>query len=140
MAIKSLNPYLNFNGTAAKAIAHYEKALGAKTTSVMRFSDAPGDFGADVKDRIMHAALEIDGAILMVSDSMPGQPVTAGDNVNITLNFEDTVEMARKFEALGAGGKVTQALQDTFWDARYGSLVDAFGIHWMFNCQIAKKM
>ena len=31
MAIKRLNPYLNFNGTADKAIKLYETVLGAST-------------------------------------------------------------------------------------------------------------
>lgn len=42
MAIKQLNPYLMFNGTAAQAIALYERALGAKTENLSRFGDAPG--------------------------------------------------------------------------------------------------
>ena len=40
MAIKQLNPYLNFNGTADKAIQLYQSALGAKVDNVMRFGDA----------------------------------------------------------------------------------------------------
>ena len=42
MAIKQLNPYLNFNGTAAQAIELYEKALGAKTESQMGWAERPG--------------------------------------------------------------------------------------------------
>ena len=42
MSIKKLNPYLNFNGTAAKAIKLYETALGAKVENVMPWADAPG--------------------------------------------------------------------------------------------------
>jgi len=26
-------------------------------------------------------------------------------------------------------------LEDTFWGARFGMLVDKFQINWMFNCQ-----
>ena len=40
MSIKQLNPYLNFNGTAAKAIQLYESALGAKTKGML--TDAYG--------------------------------------------------------------------------------------------------
>ena len=29
-------------------------------------------------------------------------------------------------------------MQDTFWGAKFGMLTDAFGIHWMFNCQVKK--
>ena len=42
MAIRKLNPYLNFDGTAAKAIALYEKALSAKAETVQKFGDVPG--------------------------------------------------------------------------------------------------
>ena len=42
MSIKQLNPYLIFNGTAAKAIQLYESALGGKTEGLMRFGDVPG--------------------------------------------------------------------------------------------------
>ena len=42
MAIKKLNPYLNFNGTAAKAIKLYEKALDAKTENVMPWPSPEG--------------------------------------------------------------------------------------------------
>ena len=42
MAIKKLNPYLNFNGTAAKAIQLYEKALDAKAENVMPWPSPEG--------------------------------------------------------------------------------------------------
>jgi len=37
------------------------------------------------------------------------------------------------------GGKVTMPLADAFWGARFGMLVDKFGLHWMFNCELPKK-
>jgi len=42
MAIDELNPYVNLNGTAERAIRLYESALGAKVESLMRFGDAQG--------------------------------------------------------------------------------------------------
>jgi len=136
MAIKQLNPYLNFNGTAAKAIKLYETALGAKVENVMPWTDAPGTPpSAETKDRVMHAHLRIGDAALMLSDSMPGQPVTFGTNAHVMLDFDDPNDMARKFEALSTGGKITMPLQDTFWGAKFGMLIDAHGVSWMFNCQ-----
>ncbi|HSY98641.1 MAG TPA: hypothetical protein VK788_04035 [Terriglobales bacterium] len=34
-------------------------------------------------------------------------------------------------------GKVQMALPKTFWSARFGKLVDRFGIRWMINCEQA---
>ena len=45
MPIKKLNPYLNFNGTAAQAIKLYESALGAKVENVMPWTDMPAPTG-----------------------------------------------------------------------------------------------
>ena len=139
MAIKNLNPYLNFNGTAEKAIKLYESALGAKTENVMRFGDAKGmDVAPEQKNRVMHAALIIGGGAIMLSDTMPNMPPPAGNNVHVSLNCDDVAEMTEQFDALAVGGKVTMPLQDTFWGARFGMLTDAFGINWMFNCETRK--
>jgi PhnB protein len=127
-----LNPYLNFDGTAEQVIAFYEKALGAKVENIMRFGDAPGTAAEDRK-RVMHAQLNIGGGVLMVSDTMPGTPLTAGTNAYVCLNFDDAADMKPKFDALAAGGTVTAPLQDTFWGATFGMLTDAFGVQWMFN-------
>jgi PhnB protein len=140
MSIKNLNPYLNFDGTAAKAIKLYESALGAKVESVMRFGDAKGmPVPPGSEDRVMHASLKLgDGALMMLSDSMPNTPPPAGNNVHVSLDFDDVADMTKKFDALAVGGKVNMPLQDTFWGAKFGMLTDAFGINWMFNCEHRK--
>ncbi|KYF65792.1 VOC family protein [Sorangium cellulosum] len=137
MSIKSLNPYLLFDGTADKAIKFYESALGAKSDGPpMRFGDIPGDNPApEHKDRIMHATMRVGGGVIMISDTMPGMPTPAEGNTEVCLHFDDAADMARVFDALAEGGKVTMPLQDTFWGAKFGSLTDAFGTRWMFNCQ-----
>jgi len=134
-----LNPYLNFNGTAEKAIQLYQRALGAKVESLMRFGDVEGMPAApETKDRIMHAMLQIGEGILMISDCPPGQPIQLGNHVTVTLHFDDVADMAKKFDAMAAGGSVQQPLQDMFWGARFGMLTDAYGIPWMFNCDTKK--
>jgi PhnB protein len=140
MAIRQINPYLNFNGTADKAVQLYQSALGAKVENIMRFGDAAGNMPvapAD-KNRVMHAVLNLGAGVIMLSDTMPNQPVGADGNVHITLDFDDVEEMSKRFDALSAGGNVTMPLQNTFWGARFGMLTDAYGIRWMFNCEQRK--
>jgi PhnB protein len=139
MAIRQLNPYVNFNGTAEQAIRLYESALGAKVENVMRFGDAPGmPIAPADKGRVMHAVLKVGAGVFMVSDTMPGQPVATEGNVTLTLDFDDVADMTKRFDALAAGGKVTMPLDDAFWGARFGMLTDAFGVRWMFNCETKK--
>jgi PhnB protein len=138
MAVTMINPYLFYNGTAAKALELYRTALGARTVGdVAKFGDAPGTAAGDA-DRVMHAMLDISGQTIMLSDTMSQQPVAEGGNVQVCLNFDDVDETNQKFAALSAGGKVTMPLADTFWGARFGTLTDAFGVQWMFNCQLKK--
>lgn len=139
MAIKELNPYLNFNGTAVQAIQLYERALGAKVEHVQRYGEVPGmSVEPQNKDRVMHAALRVGGGMLMLADAPPSMPVPSESNTHVTLHFEDTRELDKAFEALSAGGQVTMPVQDTFWGARFGMLTDKFGIRWMFNCDLKK--
>jgi PhnB protein len=139
MAIKQLNPYLNFNGTAAQAVKLYEKALDAKVESIQRFGDIPGTPAPpETKDRVMHAVLRLGEGTIMLSDTQPEAPASPGGPIWVTLDFDDPAEMGRKFEALSVGGKVTMPLQETFWGAKFGMLVDAHGIQWMFNCTIRR--
>ena len=86
----------------------------------------------------MHAVLHLGAGVVMLSDTMRDQPVGSDGNVHITLDFDNVEEMARKFDALAAGGKVTMPLNDIFWGARFGMLTDAYGIRWMFNCEKKK--
>jgi len=70
MAIRKLNPYLNFDGTAAKAIKLYEKALDAKPENVMPWPAEPGQKPTpETKDRIMHAVFHIgDGVVVKLAN------------------------------------------------------------------------
>jgi PhnB protein len=139
MAIKQVNPYLNFSGNAAEAIAFYEGALDVVADNVMRFGDVPGqDFSPESKGRIMHARLHLGGGLVMISDTPVNIPTKVGTNVHVTLDFDDVNEMKTRFAALGKGGQVTMPLQDTFWGATFGMLTDAYGVQWMFNCEKKK--
>ncbi len=137
MAITQLNPYLFFNGTAEQAIQLYERALGAKVDgAIMRFGEAPGtECAPPDRNRVMHAMLRVGGGAFMISDTMPGQPVSRDGNVEVCLQLDDPADLDRKFDALAAGGEVTMAPHDTFWGAKFGTVTDAFGIRWMLNCQ-----
>lgn len=57
-----------------------------------------------------------------------------GNNVYINLEPDTRGETDKLFKALAEGGKVETELQEMFWGDYFGSLVDKFGIMWMFNC------
>lgn len=137
MPIQNLTPYLFFDGTAEKAIRLYERALGAETEALQRYGDRPSPAEGcrpEHEQRVMHASLRLGKAPLMISDLPSERSQPSGSNVQVCLDFDEVDEMTRKFEALAETGNVVMALHDAFWGARFGMLVDEFGIHWMFSC------
>lgn len=142
MAITKITPSLTFDGKAAQAIQLYERVLGAKVETLMRFKDAP-DMGHPTpdshKDRVMHALLRIGPDAVMVMDAPPRVPVASASNVQVALELDDPADLDARYDALASGGVVTIAPHDAFWGARFGMLVDPFGIRWMFNCQTNKR-
>jgi len=85
------------------------------------------------KDRVMHAALKVNGNVLMGAD-VPPDSYKQPTGFAVAIQLEDAAEAERIFGALAEKGTVTLALQQTFWAERFGMLVDRFGIPWMINC------
>lgn len=135
MSIQTATPYFILNGKAEQAIALYQRALGASTEMLQRFGDMDQSCPEAMKDRVMHAALRVGNALLMMSDVGPDD-ASAGDGgkVSVALDIDDIDEARRGFEALAASGKVVQPLIDAPWGALFGVVQDEFGISWMFNC------
>ena len=131
--MEAVIPYLYFNGDASEALDFYSKALNGEVVFKQTFGESQMESPADYKGKVMHASFKAGDLNLLVSDGMPGQPVTSGSNLALSLNFTEEESMERTFTALSEGGNVTMKLQDTFWGAKFGMLTDKYGFNWMFN-------
>jgi PhnB protein len=138
-----VSTYLNFSRSTEEAFLFYKSVF--KTEFLMpiaRFSDVPSAPGqppmaeAD-KNLVMHVELPIlAGHVLMGTDAPEsmGFTVKRGNNMYINLEPDTRAETDRLFKALAEGGTIEMPLQEMFWGGYFGSLVDRFGILWMFNC------
>ena len=121
-----LSPHLVVSDAAA-AIAFYKQAFGA--TELGRHLAPDGK-------RIMHAALLVNSATVMLNDDFPeygnGKRSTpealGGTPVILHLQVQDAD--AAFNQALAAGANVKVPLADQFWGDRYGQLQDPFGHVW----------
>ncbi len=130
--MKSLTPYLLFNGNARDAMQFYADALHADLR-ISNGADMPNCSEAN-KDKVLHASLSSGVINIMASDYMTSDPpFQAGNNISVCIDCSTMEEQTRLFDALSTGGTVTMPLGDTFWGARFGIFVDRFGIHWMLN-------
>lgn len=117
-----VTPYLIIDGASA-AIDFYTSVLGASER--MRMS-APGD-------KVGHAELEIGESVIMLADEAPEMdalcPGTVGGTpVTLHVYVEDAdVVFANAIEA---GAKELQPVEDKFYGDRSGSFEDPFGHRW----------
>jgi PhnB protein len=136
--MKTLTPYLSFHGTCEAALKFYAEAFNGTITELKRFGDAPaGASPHPNKDHVMHARFEAEQVKLMASDGRD-KDSTGEPQISLSVELTDRAEQEKVFGKLSAGGKVTMPLADQFWGARFGMLVDKFGIHWMLNCETKK--
>ncbi|MGD0817459.1 MAG: VOC family protein [Methanomassiliicoccales archaeon] len=139
--MKSISPYLNFQGNMEEAFNFYKTILGGEFTMLQRFKDMPDMPGAPRvtdkdKDKILHVSLTLsNGIVIMGSDALEshGQKVIFGNSNHISVDAESEEEAERLFKGLSKGGKITMPLQKMFWGALYASFADKFGINWMVN-------
>jgi PhnB protein len=110
--------------------------------SIARFKDMPSQPGqpplseADA-NLVLHVELPILGGHMLMGTDAPesmGFTLMPGNNVCLNLEPDTRAETDRLFAALSDGGKVEMPLQDMFWGAYFGILIDRFGMRWMFNC------
>jgi PhnB protein len=131
-----LNPYLFFDGNCEEAFKFYAKVLGGKIDAMFPHAGSPAEehVPAEWRSKIMHARLVLGDQVLMASDAPPGRQ-DAMRGFSVSLNVDTTAEAERIYGALAENGTVTMPIQQTFWAARFGMLVDRFGTPWMINCE-----
>ena len=125
---------LAFNGECDAAFTLYRQCLGGTVTR-LTWGDSPMAVQAPVewRDKILHATLTVGGTALSGGDVLPGQ-YERPQGFQLQLNLDDAGAAERIFTQLADGGRVTVALQQTFWAQRFGEVVDRFGIPWGINC------
>ena len=139
----TLTPYLSFNGNTREVFAFYEKALGGKIQTMMRFADMPrsdmpsegcGDGAMPPGDSIMHACLALPGgAMLFAGDQPPGMPYEGVKGVMLTVQYDTVAQAQEAFKKLAEGGKVTMPMMPSFWAKTFGMVTDRFGVSWAVN-------
>ena len=94
--------------------------------------------------RLMHGEVVLDGHKIFVSDefseseggSCKSPQTLGGTDVRITLQVDDADAIVTR--AVAGGARVLMPVQDMFWGARYGRIVDPFGHEWGINQQLRK--
>lgn len=128
-------PELSVRGGLA-ALDFYKKAFGADEVHRMMTPD-----GA----KLIHGELKLDGHKFFVCDEFDSSEggtckspqSLGGTGVRITILVDDADQTVAR--AVAEGARVSMPVQDMFWGARFGKIVDPFGHEWGINQQVKEQ-
>ena len=118
------------------ALEFYQTTFGAAEGDRMMAPDGK---------RLMHGEVVLDGHKIFVSDEFPESeggscktPGTlGGTSVRVTIVVDDADGIVER--AVAGGARVLMPVQDMFWGARYGKIVDPFGHEWGINQELKEQ-
>lgn len=138
-----VTPCINFAGQCEEAMALYEKAFGATTKFMMRYSDADKrDWNKpltdDQKKMIYHAEMLIGTQRIMFADIIEFD-LSKGTSVFLTITFEDAASVKRAYEVLKEGSTIVYPMISTTYSSCFVSLIDKFRIRWALMTEQTDK-
>ena len=131
-----INSYLTFNGNCREAMTFYKECLGGELVlQTVGESPMADKMPPQMKKSVLHSTLTKDNLVLMGSDMVDEKGLIKGNSVSLMLNCSSEDEIKNCYSNLSKGGEATHPLENTFWGALFGDLVDKFGNHWLLHYQ-----
>jgi PhnB protein len=112
----------------------YERAFGATTKFMMRYSDADErDWDRPLTDEqkkmVYHAEMLIGDQRIMLSDIIEFD-LSEGSSMFLTITFEDAASVKGAYEVLKEGSTIVYPMKSTTYSSCFVSLIDKFGVRW----------
>ena len=123
-----LDVYVNYPGHCEKAFRFYEQHLGGKITMMLNHQQGNANIPPGWENAILHARIEIGGAVLMGADIPNAEPMRSA---YLTLRLPTPEEADRIYDILSKEGKIFMKMEQTFFASRFAMLRDKFGTSWM---------
>jgi PhnB protein len=137
--MRTINPWINFNGNAEEAFTFYKSVFGGEFVKIIRFKDLSSpefQVPENEANKIMHIALPIGKHNVLIANDVPDfmGPVNEKENRSkILVNAESREEAYKIFNGLSAGGDVEGPIGDSPWGSYAGMFRDRYGIEWIVD-------
>ena len=135
--MRTINPWINFNGNAEEAFTFYRSVFGGEFTKIIRFKDlASDDFQVPENEanKIMTIVLPLGKHNVLIGNDVPefmGRVNERENRFKITVAAESREEADKIFNGLSAGGEVEGPIDDSPWSTYAGMFRDKYGIEWI---------
>lgn len=134
--MKSMNPYLNFNGNCEEAFNFYQNVFGGKL-QIVRYKDMNDQMGlsGDALNKVANVALPLGSNTVLYGSDTPDTEsfgVKSGNQFHINIQAQSEEEAEKLFNALSEGGniKVPVSGSEEFAE-KFGMCTDKFTVNWM---------
>jgi len=129
-----LDVYINYKGNCRQAFHFYEQHLGGKIILMTTFGETANQSNVtkERKNDILHARIEIGGAVVMGADIPDAEPMRSA---YLTLRLDSPQEAENIYKLLSDGGEIFMKMEQTFFASRFAMLRDRFGTSWMLLCE-----
>lgn len=137
--MKTINPWINFNGNAEEAFTFYKFVFGGEFTKVIRFKDlASSEFPVPDTEanKIMQIILLIGNSNMLIGNDVPefmGKVNESENRSKIHISAESKIEAEKIFNGLSVGGQVEGPISDSPWGTYAGMFRDKYGIEWIIE-------
>jgi PhnB protein len=135
--MRTINPWINFNGNAEEAFTFYKSVFGGEFVKIIRFKDLSSpEFPVADNDanKIMYIALPIGKHNVLIANDVPEFMGRVNENENrskILVSAESREEADKIFYGLSAGGDIEGQIGDSPWGSYAGMFRDKYGIEWI---------
>ncbi|MFA6084275.1 VOC family protein [Mucilaginibacter sp.] len=135
--MRTINPWINFNGNAEEAFTFYRLVFGGEFAKVIRFKDlASAEFpvAENEANKVMHIALPIGKHNVLMANDVPefmGRVNESENRSKIVVSAESKEEADQIFNGLSAGGDIEGPIGDGPWGTYAGMFRDKYGIEWI---------
>ena len=135
--MRTVNPWINFNGNAEEAFTFYKSVFGGEFVKIIRFKDLVSDefpISEDEANKIMRIALPIGKHNVLIANDVPGFLGRVSEEENrskIAISAESREEADKIFNGLSAGGNIEGPISDSPWGTYAGMFRDKYGIEWI---------
>ena len=134
--MKTMSPWINFNGNAEEAFAFYQSIFGGEFTKVIRFKDIASDefqVSEEDADKIMNITLTTGSTHSLIGNDVPEFMGKVNENENrskIHIDVESKEEAKKIFVGLSSGGQVEVPVDDSVEEI-FAMFRDKYGIEWI---------
>ncbi len=131
--MKKLIPYLIINDKCEQALDFYKQCFGGELNFLQKYEETDYDVSPAFKTKVAHAEFISDQVHFYASDGFEGEKAKVGNNIAMSVIFNDEAEQRSVFEKLRADGEITMNFAETSANSKLATLIDKFGIHWYLN-------